>query len=113
MARTMASENARVRRDYPAFASAYDTLVARLVTGGAGLSAPNIGEILPPFLLPDETGRLVGLGDFHETKSLVISLNRGHWCTYCRVEFEGLQSIYDQIRRRGGAVIAITPDREV
>jgi peroxiredoxin len=112
MARTMAAENARVRRDYPAFADAYDKLIARLVAGGAGSSAPKVGEILPPFLLPDETGKLVALGDFHRRKSVVISLNRGHWCTYCRVEFKSLQSIHDQIQKRGGAVVAITPDRE-
>jgi peroxiredoxin len=113
MAHKMAVENVRVRRDYPAFASAYDKLVARLVTGGAGADAADIGDVLPPFLLPDENGRLVSLNDFSDASSVVISLNRGHWCTYCRVEFESLQSIYDQIRQRGGAVIAITPDREV
>jgi peroxiredoxin len=112
MAQKMAAENVRVRRDYPAFALAYDNLVARLVAGGAGSAAPKVGDVLPRFLLPDEEGRLVSLGDFSEAKSVVVTLNRGHWCTYCRVEFESLQRIHDEIRTRGGAVVAITPDRE-
>jgi peroxiredoxin len=112
MEQTMAAENLRVRRDYPRFASAYDTLVARLARSGAGGTAPKTGDILPPFLLPDENGQLVSLQNFGDVKSIVISLNRGHWCTYCRVEFESLESIHDEISRRGGAILAITPDRQ-
>ena len=112
MARKMAVENRRVRADYPAFANAYDKLVARLVAGAAGGKAPKTGDILPPFMLPDEAGRLVGLGDFSTKKAIVISLNRGHWCTYCKVEFESLRGITDEIRRRGAEVLAITPDRQ-
>ncbi len=112
MARKMAAENRRVRTDYPDFANAYDRLVARLVAGSAGSSAPKAGDVLPPFMLPDEEGRLVGLGDFGAAKSVVISLNRGHWCTYCRVELESMRRIDEEVRRRGGAMLAITPDRQ-
>jgi peroxiredoxin len=112
MARKMAAENRRVRTDYPDFADAYDRLVARLVAGSAGSSAPKAGDTLPPFLLPDVEGRLVGLGDFATAKSVVISLNRGHWCTYCRVELESMRRIDEEVRRRGGAMLAITPDRQ-
>jgi peroxiredoxin len=112
MARKMAAENRRVRQDYPDFANAYDRLVARLVAGSAGDRAPKTGDVLPPFMLPDDEGRLVGLGDFGSAKAIVISLNRGHWCTYCRVELESMRGIDDEIRRRGGAMLAITPDRQ-
>ncbi len=112
MARKMAAENRRVSADYPAFAKAYDKLVARLVAGSAGAHAPKTGDTLPPFMLPDDAGRLVGLGDFRTAKSVVISLNRGHWCTYCRVEFESMRGIHDEVTRRGGAMLAITPDRQ-
>lgn len=112
IAQRMAAENLRVRSDYPKFASAYDELVARLVRGDCGESAPKTGDLLPSFLLPDENGRLVSLRDFAGATAIVISLNRGHWCTYCRVEFESLQSINDEILRRGGSVLAITPDRQ-
>jgi len=112
MAQKMVSENRRVRTDYPAFADAYDKLVARLVEGAAGSNAPRTGDTLPPFMLPDDDGRLVSLADFTSAKSLVVSLNRGHWCTYCRVELESMRAITDEIRRRGGEILAITPDRQ-
>lgn len=112
MARKMAAENRRVRADYPAFANAYDKLIARLVAGAAGSDAPKTGDVLPPFVLPDEAGQLVRLDDFNASKAIVISINRGHWCTYCRVEFESLRDITAEIRRRGGAVLGITPDRQ-
>lgn len=112
MARKMAAENRRVRTDYPAFADAYDRLVARLEAGKSGADAPRTGDILPPFALPADDGRLVGLSDFGNAKSIVISLNRGHWCTYCRVELESMRDIDAEIERRGGALVAITPDRE-
>jgi peroxiredoxin len=112
MARKMAAEDRRVGREYPAFADAYDKLIARLKAGAAGDRAPKAGDILPRFMLPDDGGRLVGLGDFSSAKAIVVSVNRGHWCTYCRVEFESLRGISDEIERRGGAVLAITPDRQ-
>ncbi len=112
MAKKMAAENRRVKADYPDFANAYEKLVARLVAGHAGAQAPKTGDILPPFMLPDDQGRLVSLDDFSGAKSVVVSLNRGHWCTYCRVEFESMRSVNAEIERRGGAVLAITPDRQ-
>jgi peroxiredoxin len=78
----------------------------------ASSGAPKVGDRLPPFLLPDESGRLVRFDDFGRARSIVISLNRGHWCTYCRVEFESLQSINSEILNRGGAVLAIIPERQ-
>src|SRR6516162_8206328 len=49
----------RYRR--PEFSAAVDRLVERLRQYGAGQSAPRIGEPMPPFVLPDETGRMVSL----------------------------------------------------
>jgi peroxiredoxin len=108
----LAEETRRGRDSEPAVARAYDNLVERLIKSGAGGSAPANGDVLPPFALPDENGRLVRLSDFAARKSLVVSLNRGHWCSYCRIELEGLQAIHDQVVRRGGAILAITPDRQ-
>src|SRR5207237_1496713 len=49
------------REIFPAYGEAVDRLVARLNENGGGENAPRPGEVMPPFLLPDETGRLVGL----------------------------------------------------
>src|SRR5262249_56561333 len=53
------ADAARKRR--PEFADAIDRLVERLRQNGAGENAPQPGEPMPPFILPDETGRLVSL----------------------------------------------------
>src|SRR6266545_2662277 len=46
---------------FPAYGEAVDRLVARIHENGGGENAPRPGEAMPPFLLPDETGRLVSL----------------------------------------------------
>src|SRR5262249_52383402 len=50
-----------VRTLSPPFADAVDRLVTRLQKSGAGQNAPQVGEPMPPFHLPDEAGRLVSL----------------------------------------------------
>ena len=49
------------REIFPAYGEAVDRLVARLKKMAAAKTAPRPGEVMPPFLLPDETGRLVSL----------------------------------------------------
>jgi hypothetical protein len=45
-----------VKRERPEFAAAVDRLIQRLRQYGAGESAPQIGESMPPFVLPDDAG---------------------------------------------------------
>ena len=108
----LAVETRRGRETAPEIARAYDNLVERLIRGGAGESAPKTRDLLPSFVLPDDDGRLVRLADLVAAGPVVVSLNRGHWCSYCRIELEGLQEIHDEVKRRGGAIVAITPDRQ-
>src|SRR6516162_10549082 len=49
------------REIFPAYGEAVDRLVIRVNENGGGENAPRSGEPMPPFLLPDETGRLVSL----------------------------------------------------
>src|SRR5258708_38146512 len=43
---------------FPAYSDAGDRLVARVHQNGGGEKAPKPGEAMPPFMLPDERGRL-------------------------------------------------------
>jgi len=70
------SESVRKRR--PEFADAIDRLVARLRQSGAGESAPQPGEPMPPFILPDETGHMVSLQDLTAKGSVAVTFHRGH-----------------------------------
>src|SRR4051812_45348915 len=49
------------REIFPAYGEAVDRIVVRLNENGGGENAPRPGDLMPPFILPDETGRLVGL----------------------------------------------------
>src|SRR4051795_2055733 len=49
------------REFFPAYGEAVDRLVTRIQENGGGENPPRRGESMPPFLLPDEAGRLVSL----------------------------------------------------
>jgi len=90
------------------FAEAVDGFVGRLQAAGAGEGAPKVGEPMPPFLLPDENGRLVSLDSLLGRGPLVIAFHRGHWCPYCRLNAFAL--VESQPRLGGARIVAITPE---
>jgi len=94
------------------FAAAVDGLVARLEDSEAFAAAPKEGDLMPPFLLADESGRLVALDDLLAQGPLAITFARGHWCPYCRIAVSALADIADDARAAGGAIAVIVPDRQ-
>jgi peroxiredoxin len=100
----------KVRELSPAFADVIERLVARLADNGVGVTAPRPGELMPPFLLPDEAGRLVSLSGLLEKGPLVVSFNRGHWCPYCRLHVDALARAEVEISSFGAQIIAISPE---
>jgi peroxiredoxin len=101
----------RVRALSTVFATAVDRMVERLENQAAGASAPAAGEEMPPFLLPDETGRLVSLAELIAEGPAAICFVRGHWCPYCRLNVMGLHEIEDEIRALGGRLAVIAPEK--
>jgi len=101
-----------LKDDQPEFAEVYDQMVERLINAGSGANVMKAGDQMPGFLLPDDSGRLVSLQNLLSNGPLVISLNRGHWCTFCRIELDSLAQIHAQVKERGGNIIAITPERQ-
>jgi peroxiredoxin len=94
----------------PDFAKAYDEMVARLAVLDRGEVGPQVGERLAEFQLPDEQGRLVSLSSLLESGPAVISINRGHWCPYCKLELRSLAAVHDQIKGLGASIVSIMPD---
>lgn len=92
------------------FAEAYDDLVARLEAGEAGAGAPNVGDRMPPFLLPGGEGRLVSLDMLIGTGPVVVSFNRGHWCEYCAIELSALSQALNALSANGAKVVSIMPE---
>jgi peroxiredoxin len=99
-----------VARLSPEFAAIVDRMVARLAASGVGQSAPQPGEPMPDFMLPDEGGRLVRLADLLEKGPVVLSFHRGHWCPYCRLNADALAKIAPEVERLGAQIVAISPE---
>lgn len=96
----------------PAIARAYDALVQRLRDSGFATGSPGTGEHLPDFVLPDQDGKLHRLGDFLGHGATVVSINRGHWCPFCRIELQALAKAHEQLRRAGVMTLSIMPERQ-
>jgi peroxiredoxin len=92
------------------FASGVDKLVARLQLAEAGEDAPRIGDMMPPFALPDDRGRIVSLGEELQKGPVAVVFNRGHWCPYCRLNTRALGKAQHRLGDKG-EIIAITPER--
>jgi peroxiredoxin len=101
-----------VRDLSPPFAEAVDRLVTRLQQSGAGSTAPKTGDPMPPFLLPDETGHLVGLEELLRKGPVAVTFHRGHWCPYCRLNTLALAEVQTEAEADGGQIVAIMPDRQ-
>lgn len=101
-----------VRRMGPHFATAVDSLVERLMDSGAGTQAPKVGELMPPFLLPNEQGRLVALEDLLSEGPVALAFHRGYWCPYCRINISSLAKAEKEIAAEHRHIAAITPDRQ-
>jgi peroxiredoxin len=100
------------RQRQPQFADAVDRLVGRLRESGAGASAPQPGEPMPPFHLPDENGRIVSLAQLLAKGPAAVTFHRGHWCPYCRININALARAQERIAADGGQTVAIMPDRQ-
>jgi peroxiredoxin len=103
---------ATLRALNPAASGITDRMVDRLKSAGAGLNAPQIGEPMPPFLLPDDTAHLVSLEELLQKGPVAVALHRGHWCPYCRINAHALAHIDAEARAAGGQIVAITPERQ-
>jgi peroxiredoxin len=94
------------------FAEAYDNLVGRLMAGEIGSTAPNVGDVMPHFVLPTHHGELVGLVELLEKGPVIVSFNRGHWCSFCKIELRTIAAHASEIAACGAHVVSILPDRQ-
>jgi peroxiredoxin len=101
-----------LQRLSPDIAKAYVALIERLRRTEAGVSAPGVGDVFPDFALPDQDGRLRRLGDFIAEGPTIVSINRGHWCPFCRIELDALAKANAHLERSGARTVSIMPDRQ-
>jgi peroxiredoxin len=101
-----------VKERRPEFAAAIDRMVGRLKENSAGADAPQVGDEMPPFYLPDENGRVVGLGDLIARGPVAVTFHRGHWCPFCRISINALVRAHGEVAAIGGQIVAVMPERE-
>ena len=102
------AEAARVHK--PEYSAAVDTFVDRLRKVQAGDDAPNVGDMMPPFMLPDQDGSLVSLDQLLARGPVVVALHRGHWCPFCRLNMIGLAEVED--RMKPAQIVAISSETQ-
>ena len=101
------------REFFPAYGNAIDRLVVRIRENGGGENAPRPGEAMPPFLLPDETGRLISLPSLLIQGPVAVMFYRGHWCPYCRLNVCAVIQAKDRIKASGTQIVAIMPETQL
>jgi peroxiredoxin len=97
---------------FPAYGQAVDQLVQRLKDSDGGGTTPQAGDLMPDFLLPDQNGHLVALGDLLARGPTAVMFHRGHWCPYCRMNVGALVRARQQIAANNGHVVIITPENQ-
>jgi peroxiredoxin len=112
LAERLATFAEAVRTRWPAFSDAAERLVRRLRESGAGEAAPKAGDLMPPFVLPDETGQLVSLEELLRQGPVAVTFHRGHWCPYCRISVNALGKAHNVVVGDGGQIVAIIPERQ-
>ena len=88
----------KVRALSPVYSDAVDVFVERLQQAGAGNAAPDVGDAMPLFVLPDDQGHLVSLEQLLEKAPVIVAFHRGHWCPYCRLNAVGLVEIDEAVK---------------
>ena len=100
---------ASLRAINPSFAGAVDRLVSRLQKVKVGAGAPDLGNLMPPFNLPDEKGSIVSLDALTEGGPVAVVIHRWHWCPYCRINTRALAQARPLIDAADGQVWRLFP----
>lgn len=88
---------AAAREHRPDYSRAIDSFAGRLEAVRAGAGAPDVGDTMPLFALPDQDDRLVLLDELTKKGPVVVAFHRGHWCPFCRMAMTGLTEIEDRV----------------
>jgi peroxiredoxin len=98
------------RTHKPWYAEAIDEFAGRLRRVQVGSEAPQVGETMPRFVLPDHEGQLVSLDQVLERGPAVIAFHRGHWCPFCRLSMIALAEI--EQRLKPAQIVAISTETQ-
>jgi peroxiredoxin len=88
-----------------------DEATATLAASGILQQALQTGQTAPDFTLPDALGQHISLKHKLEQGKVVLTFYRGAWCPYCNMQLRALQNILPELRAKGAALLAISPQQ--
>ena len=77
-----------------------------------GSSGPKVGDLAPPIILPNGSGKLVSLSDYASRGYVVLIFYRGYWCGACTLQLAGFSEEYEKFKSAGADIIAISNDSQ-
>lgn len=90
--------------------AAYDECLARLDATRVADGALKAGDAMPPFLLPNAEGRLVGSIELLAAGPVIVTFFRGDWCPYCAMTLDALETSLPEITAAGATLVAMTSE---
>ena len=88
----------------------YDGFIENLRRVGVARTTPQVGELFPDFVLPDEFGRYRQFSETVRAGPVVLSFNRGGWCPYCRGELLAWSAQSEALKDAGGRLVVATAE---
>lgn len=73
-------------------------------------SKVGVGDTAPDFALPDQTGRMVSLRDFHGKSNVILYFYPKDFTSGCTAEAMSFSQNYDELRGLGAEVMGISSD---
>jgi peroxiredoxin len=70
-----------------------------------------VGDPAPDFNLSDADGKPHQLGHYLFHGPVFVVFFRGGWCPYCTLTLRALEDIMPDIKRAGGSILAISPQK--
>lgn len=90
-------------------AQGHDNFLNTIEQSGKLEKVPLVGDMAPPFVLPDKAGNLVSSTALLKRGPLIISFYRGDWCVFCNLELRALQRSLAEFERFGASLVGISP----
>jgi len=85
--------------------------VRQLQLSGIASTVLKVGSKAPNFALLDHRGDEWELAAALACGPVVLKFYRGTWCPYCNIELRAYQLKLTEIRQRGAAFVAISPEK--
>ncbi len=71
-----------------------------------------VGVEAPDFIAFDHAGKMIHLSKVYQKGSVVLVFYRGGWCYYCNLQLQDLQTHYEEFKKLGASLLAVSVDKQ-